>query len=309
MSIMMHGTAIAGIDMGAAAMKINDDGSFNLNVGATDLGTGSDTILAQMAAEVLKIPVSKIVVYSSDTDFTPFDVGAYASSTTYISGMAVKKCAEKIKEQVLERAALMLQQPKDDLYLKDEKVYAPNGDHVTMEEIALHSLHRKDQRQIAAYASHVSPECPPVFGTEFAEVEVDIETGQVTPIKLVMTVSPGTVINPTTAIGQLEGGQTTALGYALCEEMCYDNQGNLLNPRFGDYHILQADEMPLMESYIIQEGDGEKTGPFGAKALAEIPTDGVAPAIANAVANAIGSRIDSLPIYPEKVWRAIKSQH
>ena len=309
MSIMMHGTAIAGIDMGAASMKINDDGSFNLNIGATDLGTGSDTILAQMAAEVLKIPVSKIVVYSSDTDFTPFDVGAYASSTTYISGMAVKKCAEKIKEQVLERAALMLQQPKEDLYLKDEKVFAPNGDHVTMEEIALHSLHRKDQQQVAAYASHVSPECPPVFGTEFAEVEVDIETGQVTPIKLVMTVSPGTVINPTTAIGQLEGGQMTALGYALCEEMCYDDHGNLLNPRFGDYHILQADEMPLMESYIIQEGDGEKTGPFGAKALAEIPTDGVAPAIANAVANAIGSRIDSLPIYPEKVWRAIKSQH
>ncbi len=305
MAIMMHGTAIAGIDMGAVSMKINDDGSFNLMAGATDLGTGSDTILAQMAAEVLKIPISKIVVYSSDTDFTPFDVGAYASSTTYISGMAAKKCAEAIKEQVLERAALMLSVPKEDLHLAEEGVVAGDGRRVTMEEIALHSLHRKDQRQIAAFASHVSPECPPVFAVQFAEVEVDTETGQVTPLRLVIAVSPGMVVNPTTALGQLEGGQATALGYALCEEMNFDDKGDMVNVRFGDYHILQADEMPEMQSFIIPEP--EFTGPFGAKALAEIPTDGVAPAVANAVANAIGKRIRDLPILPEKVWRALQN--
>ncbi len=305
MCVMMHGTAIAGIDMGAASMKINDDGSFNLLMGATDLGTGSDTILTQIAAEVLSIPIDKIITYSSDTDFTPFDVGAYASSTTYISGMAVKKCAEKIKDQVLDRAAFMLGQPKESLVLKDEKVTAPDGKSVTMEEIALHSLHQKNQQQIAAFASHVSPECPPVFGCEFAEVSVDIETGQVTVDKLVMAVNPGVVINPTTAIGQLEGGQTTAMGYAVCEEMAYD-KGNLLTTRFGDYHIFQANEMPEIQSYVIS--NGEPTGPFGAKALAEIPTDGVAPAIANAVANAVGIHVRDLPILPEKVWKALKEQ-
>lgn len=308
MAVMLHGTAIAGIDMGGAYMKINDDGSFNLQMGATDLGTGSDTILAQIAAEVLQIPVSKIIVYSSDTDFTPFDVGAYASSTTYISGMAVMKCAEQIKEQVLERAAFMLGKSQDQLSLEESKVVSKDGSSVTMEQIALHSLHQKNQRQIAAVASYVSPECPPVFATQFAEVEVDTDTGQVEVKKLVMSLNPGTVINPTTAIGQLHGGQATALGYAVCEEMCYDDEGDLLNPRFGDYHILQADEMPEMKCFIIQEGEGEKSGPFGAKALAEIPTDGVAPAVANAVANAIGVRIQSLPIVPEKIWKALKEK-
>jgi putative selenate reductase molybdopterin-binding subunit len=119
-------------------------------------------------------------------------------------------------------------------------------------------------------------------------------------------VNPGTVINPITAIGQLEGGQATALGYAVCEEMCYDDKGDMVNPRFGDYHILQADEMPEMISIIIPQG--EKTGPFGAKALAEIPTDGVAPAVANAVADAIGVRINSLPIVPDKVWLELKNK-
>ena len=192
--------------------------------------------------------------------------------------------------------------------MEDNQAVAMDGSSVTMEQIALHSLHQRDQRQIAAVASYVSPECPPVFATQFAEVEVDTDTGQVEVTRLVMALNPGTVINPTTAVGQLHGGQATALGYAVCEEMCYDDAGDLLNPRFGDYRILQADEMPEMKCFIIQEEEGEKTGPFGAKALAEIPTDGVAPAVSNAVANAIGVRIPSLPILPEKVWKALQKQ-
>ena len=303
MCIMMHGTAIAGIDMGAAYMKINDDGSFNLQMGATDLGTGSDTVLAQIAAEVLQTSIEKIIVYSSDTDFTPFDVGAYASSTTYISGGAVKKCAENMKTQLLSRAAFMMDKPVDGLILQDEKVIAPDGKSVTFEDIALHSLHRKNQEQLQASASNFSPECPPVFGSEWAEVEVDIETGQVRVNKLVMTVNPGMVINPTTAIGQLEGGQTQSLGMSVCEEMAYNDKGELLTTRFADYHIFQAEEMPEIESFIIP--DPEWTGPFGAKALSEIPTDGVCAAITNAVENAAGVRIRDLPITPEKVWRQL----
>src|SRR5690606_2618480 len=138
-----------------------DDGSFNLLVGATDLGTGSDTVLAQIAAETLGVPLEDIIVYSSDTDFTPFDTGAYASSTTYISGGAVKKAAEQVRAQILERAAMMLHADPATLTLADRKVTARDGRAVTLEDVALHALHTEDQRQIMATASHMSYESPP----------------------------------------------------------------------------------------------------------------------------------------------------
>jgi putative selenate reductase molybdopterin-binding subunit len=212
-AMCMHGTAIPGLDMGGASIKINDDGSFNVLVGATDLGTGSDTVLGQIAAEVLGVPLEDILVYSSDTDMTPFDTGAYASSTTYISGTAVKLAAEKVREQIKERAALMLKREKwDDIILRDRQAVTPEGQHVSLDKIALHSLHQDQQRQIMATASYVSPESPPPFAGQFAEVEVDIETGQVTVKKLVMAVDCGVAINPITASGQVEGGMTQALG-------------------------------------------------------------------------------------------------
>ncbi|MFQ5578705.1 MAG: xanthine dehydrogenase family protein molybdopterin-binding subunit, partial [Anaerolineae bacterium] len=212
MAVCMHGTAIPGLDMGGASLKINDDGSFNLLVGATDLGTGSDTVLAQIAAEVLGVRVEDIIVYSSDTDMTPFDTGAYASSTTYISGMAVKKAAEEVAAQIKERAALMLKpdNPRS-ITLRDRCAIAPDGRAVSLEEIALHALHQDQQRQIMATASFVSHESPPPFAAQFAEVEIDIETGQVTVQKLVMAVDCGVAINPITASGQVEGGMTQAL--------------------------------------------------------------------------------------------------
>ncbi len=160
-AICMHGTAIPGLDMGGASIKINDDGSFNLLVGATDLGTGSDTVLGQIAAEVLGVPLEDMIIYSSDTDFTPFDTGAYASSTTYISGTAVKKAAEKVREQIKERAGLML--GLDDwsgVELRQRQAFAPGGRSVSLAAIALHSLHQDDQRQIMATASFVSPDSP-----------------------------------------------------------------------------------------------------------------------------------------------------
>ena len=160
-AMCMHGTAIPGLDMGGASIKINDDGSFNVLVGATDLGTGSDTVLSQMAAEVLGVPLKDIIIYSSDTDMTPFDTGAYASSTTYISGMAVKKAAEKVADQIRERAALMLELGSwDDIRLENKQAVAPDGRSVTMESIALHSLHQDQQRQIMATASYVSMDSP-----------------------------------------------------------------------------------------------------------------------------------------------------
>ncbi|MGI9528310.1 MAG: molybdopterin cofactor-binding domain-containing protein, partial [Acidimicrobiia bacterium] len=183
-AMAMHGTAIPGLDMGGASLKINDDGSFNLLVGATDLGTGSDTVLAQIAAEVVGVGTEDILVYSSDTDMTPFDTGAYASSTTYISGTAVKRAAEDVRDQILDRASMMLGVPAGEIELRDGAAWAANDESVTLEAIALSSLHQEAQHQIMATASYVSPESPPPYAAQFAEVEVDIETGQVTVLKL-----------------------------------------------------------------------------------------------------------------------------
>src|SRR6185503_18582150 len=204
----------------------------------------SDTVLAQIAAETLGVPLNDIIIYSSDTDFTPFDVGAYASSTTYISGGAVKKAAEKVRRQIFERAALMLAAEPEAMSLQDRRVLTGDGRSLSLAEVALHSLHTADQQQIMATASHVSAHSPPPFGAQFAEVEVDTKTGQVTVKKLVMAVDCGTAINPRAAQGQIEGGMLQALGYAVCEEMPMDADGRQLATRFGDYRLFQADEVP-----------------------------------------------------------------
>ena len=304
-AMAMHGTAIPGLDMGGASMKINDDGSFNLLVGATDLGTGSDTVLAQIAAEVVGVGIEDIIIYSSDTDMTPFDTGAYASSTTYISGMAVKRAAEGVREQILDRASELLEAPSGTIDLHDGAAWSEDGESVTLETIALSTLHQRAQHQIMATASYVSPESPPPYAAQFAEVEVDVETGQVTVERLVMAVDCGVPINPVTASGQVEGGMVQALGYGHCEEMAYDEYGRMVNPRFGPYKIYRSDEMPELEAILVQTM--EASGPFGAKAIAEIPKDAVAPALRNAIADATGVRIDAIPFTPERVWRALNA--
>ncbi len=304
-AFVMHGTAIPNLDMGAASIKMNDDGSFNLLVGATDLGTGSDTILTQMAAEVLGCPPEDFITYSSDTDFTPFDKGAYASSTTYISGTAVVEAARKVAGQVKAVAARLLEVPAGEIRLADRRAIAGDGRSVTLAQVALESLHHSRQHQIMDTASHVSPDSPPPFAVQFAEVAVDTATGQVTVEKLVMVLDCGMIMNPITAAGQVEGGMAQALGYALCEEMVFDASGRMVNPRFGDYRIFTADEMPEMQVRFVQTY--EPTHPFGAKALAEIPLDGVAPAVANAIYDATGVRVPAIPLTPERVWRALRA--
>jgi putative selenate reductase molybdopterin-binding subunit len=305
MAVMMHGSGIAGLDMAAATLKMNDDGSFNLLIGATDLGTGSDTILAQIAAEVLGIPVDDLIAYSSDTDFTPFDKGAYASSTTYISGGAVQKAALKTRDQIREHAALMLGiDDPESLSLADRKVVAPNGRSVTLSEVALSSLHQQNQHQIMATASHMSFESPPPQAAQFAEVVVDTETGQMDVERLLMVVDAGRVINPITAAGQVEGGMAQALGFALCEEMLYDEDGQPLTTRFGPYHIPKANDVPALDVIFVQTN--EPSGPFGAKSVAEIPMDGVAPALASAIHDATGVWVRELPFTPERIWRTLR---
>ncbi|MBI3169257.1 MAG: molybdopterin-dependent oxidoreductase [Chloroflexi bacterium] len=310
-AMVMQGTAIPYLDMGGASIKMNDDGSFNLLVGATDLGTGSDTVLAQMAAEVLGVPVEDMITYSSDTDFTPFDKGAYASSTTYISGTAAVKAAQIVAERIKARAVEMFKvtglnvQPSD-LKLFNRMAVAPNGQSISLSDIALDSLHKNNQEQIMGVASYVSPVSPPPFAAQFAEVTVDTETGQVTVDKLVMAVDSGVIVNPLTASGQIEGGMTQALGYAVCEEMRYDEKGVAYERDLDRYHIFRADEMPDLETIFVETF--EPSHPFGVKAVAEIPMDGVAPAVGNAILDAIGANVDVNPTTPERVWRAINRQ-
>jgi putative selenate reductase molybdopterin-binding subunit len=174
---------------------------------------------------------------------------------------------------------------------------------VSLEEIALNSLHSEDQHQIMGVGSYVSPVSPPPFAAQFAEVTVDIETGQVTVDRLLMALDCGIIVNPATASGQIEGGMTQALGYAVSEEMVFDDQGRMVNARFGEYRIFSADEMPKMDVIFIETY--EPSHPFGVKAVAEIPLDGVAPAVGNAVYDAIGVQIRDIPLTPEKVWRAL----
>jgi len=290
MSVHMQGSGIAQVDMGAATIKMNEDGSFNLLVGATDLGTGSDTILGQIAAEVLG-------------DMTPFDVGAYASSTTYVSGMAVKRAADEVKGQILTVASRILETEPERLDLSDERVIAPDGMGVTLSEVCHYAMYRSDQFQIGATASFVPEESPPPFMASFAEVAVDTETGFVKVLKYVAAVDCGTPINPKMAEGQVEGAIANGIGYALTEEMLFSSRGRVRNPNLFDYKIPGALDMPKLEVILVDSY--EPTGPLGAKSVGEIAINAPIPTIANAIHDAVGIRLRKTPFTPERVLAAI----
>ncbi len=303
MAIVLQASGIPGVDMGAASIKMNEDASFNLLIGATDIGTGADTMFCQIAAEALDVPMDRIIPYSSDTDMTPFDPGAYASSTTYVSGRAVEKAARLVKQQILEVGARLLEEPPDAVVLHNQKVCAQDGRFVTYEQVCLSSLYQKDQFQIMATASHMSYDSPPPFAAVFAEVEVDVETGLVRVLKVVEAVDCGQVVNPKMAEGQVQGAAIQSVGYALYERMPVDAQGRMQFRSFRDYTIAAATDVPEIETILVPTH--EPTGPFGAKAIAEIPINGPAPAIANAVFHATGIRVRELPLTPDRVLSAL----
>ncbi len=305
LAVMIHGSSVAGMDMASASIKMNDDGSFNLLIGATDLGTGSDTILSQMAAEELGVPLEDIIVYSSDTDFTPFDKGAYASSTTYLSGLAVQKTARLAADQVREHAALMLKvADPTSIKLADRKATAPDGRSVTMEEIGLSSLHVLNQHQIMATGSVLSQNSPPPTAAQFAEISLDTESGKISVDRLLILMDCGRVINPRTATGQVEGGMAQGLGFALSEEMTFDEEGQPRVTTLGGYRLPRIKDIPVMDVIFVQTN--EPSGPYGAKSVSEISIDGVAPAIASAIHDATGVWMRQLPYKPERVLQALK---
>ena len=306
MSCTMQGSGIAGVDWASAFLKMNEDGAFFLQVGASDVGAGADTVLSQIAAEALGVTLDKIHITSGDTDITPFDVGAYASSTTIISGGAVKKTADLVRAQVFEFAARMLGAPVEDLACGNNAVFriSDPAQRVSMGDLALHAMY-KEKTQIMGGASHFNTDSPPPFCVTFAEVEVDIQTGQVQVLHLVSAVDPGVAINPVQAEGQVEGAVTQGIGYALIEELLLDEAGRPRNANFLDYKIYSSKDMPKLTTILVRTE--EPLGPYGAKSISEVPINGPAPAIANAIYHATGVRLRKLPMRPEDVLCALQA--
>jgi len=304
MAIGMQGSGIAGIDNSSIEIKLNDDGNYTLLTGSTDMGTGSDTILAQMCAEVLETRMDKIVVSSADTDSSPYDPGSYASGTTYVTGMAVVKAATELKHKIISLGAEKLDLSKELVEFDGEYVKSINGDKgISVLDLAIDMSVGCNKKQLIGYATHGSPVSPPPFIAGFVETEIDKESGRVEIIDYVAVVDCGTVINNKLAKTQVEGGVVQGIGMALYEDVVYTDKGNLVSNTFMQYKIPTRKDVgnivvDFEESY-------EPTGPFGAKSIGEISINTSAPAIQNAIYNGLGVHINTLPMTPEKVFMAM----
>jgi len=303
MALAMQGSGIPYIDMGAATIKLNDGGFYNLTVGATDIGQGSDTVLAQIAAEELMTTVDKIIVYSSDTDLTPFDTGAYASSTTFVSGNAVLKAAVNMKEMLLLEASRILESDLEDVSF-DGYTFEANDKKITLPDLSNRITYNHDQKQLTATNSYVGHKSPPPFMAGFIEVDVDQETGEFDIVHYVSVVDCGTPINLKGAQGQVEGGIVQGLGMATFEDVKYGKKGNLISNSFLTYKIPTALDIQKLTTEFAESY--EESGPFGAKSVGEIGIDTPPAALSNAIFNAVGVRITKLPITPEKIWRGMQ---
>ena len=307
MSIAMQGSGIPYIDMASAIIKLNDDGFFNLLIGATDIGTGSDTILAQIAAETLCVKTEDIIVYSSDTDLTPFDVGAYASSTTYVSGHAVRKAAQNMRKLIESEGAKKLRVTEDEIEYDGKEIRRKDGKGaISLKDLSTGLFYHHNQRQLVASDSYVGHKSPPPYMSGFAEVEVDLETGKVDLIKYAAVVDCGTPINPNLARIQVEGALVQGIGMTVFEEVKYSAQGRMLTNNLMFYSIPTRKDIPEIEVEFVESY--EPSGPYGAKSVGEIGIDTPPATIANAIYNATGIRIKDLPITPEKVLMALKAK-
>ena len=304
-AMAMQGSSIAGIDVGGADIKLNEDGSYTLALGCSDMGTGCDTILAQMAADCLDTDMKNIVVFSVDTDISPYDSGSYASSTTYATGNAVIQACGELRKRIHAFGAQMLGVSAEESDFDGEKVRTEDGKEVTLQQIAGKATCGvcSELQVVKEYSSPISP---PPFMAGAAEVEIDKETGQIDVIDYVGVIDCGTPINPNLARVQAEGGIGQGIGMVLYEDVQYTDKGKIRNNSFMQYKIPNRMDIPKVR--IEFESSYEKTGPFGAKSIGELVIDTPCPAIANAVYNATGVRVRELPITPEKVAMGILEQ-
>lgn len=301
MAVTMQGSGIAGIDTASAEIRLNDDGNYTLLIGSTDMGTGSDTILCQMAAETLDTSMENIIVIASDTDVSPFDPGSYASSTTYVTGMAVVMACEDLKKKIVESGAQILHIPSENAEFCGDRVKVLNKEEsVSLRKIAELMVLGSYKNQLNGFATYGSKVSPPPFVAGFAEIEADLETGKFEILQYVAVADCGTIINPALARIQLEGGIVQGIGMAMFEEVHYDFKGNLETNSFMQYKIPGRSDIKNIR--VAFEESYEPTGPFGAKSIGEVVINTPPPAIAHAVYNATGAWITNLPIIPEKIF-------
>ena len=293
----MQASGLAKIHLARVNLSLQPNGRYQLRTGAVDVGTGSDTTLRQIAAQVLGTTVEQIELIAADTHHTPFDAGSYASATMFISGQAVNLAANKLRSHLLELGAEILE--ADGLDLSEDTVYSPSAK-LGLQELAQIAKGKSLEVEL----EYTSDSSSLTFAFMGVEVEVDIETGRVTVLRCVEAIDVGTAINPRICHGQATGGMIMGLGYALSEELRIDDRGQILNPCLRTYRIPAAKDAPPMEVFLVELAD--PYGPFGAKGIGEIGTNCTAPAIANAVANATGVRMRQLPMIPERVWQALQ---
>lgn len=301
MAVTMQGSGIANIDTASAEVRLSDDGNYTLLIGSTDMGTGSDTILTQMAAEILETSIEKFIVNAADTDVSPYDPGSYASSTTYVTGMAVVRAAEELKRQIIECGAKFIGVDSSEVDFSGDGIMTKDGSKsISLRKIAEQAVLGTGKLQLVGNGTYGSETSPPPFVAGFAEVEVDIETGKVELIDYTAVIDCGTVINSKLAKIQAEGGIAQGIGMALYEDVKFDYKGNLQTNSFMQYKIPSRKDIKSIKIYF--EPSYEPTGPFGAKSIGEVVANTPPPAIVNAVYNATGVRINKLPITPEKIF-------
>ena len=311
MAIFCYKTGVYPISLETATcrMVLNQDGSIQLMMGATEIGQGADTVFTQMAAEVLGVTEDKVYIVSTqDTDVTPFDTGAYASRQTYVSGKAVKKTAEMMKDKILEYASWKLKMDQQTLDISNNMIVTAEGEELlTMEALATEALYSLERSvHITAEATSHCKENTFASGACFAEVEVDMPLGKVNVLKIINVHDSGILMNPKLAEAQVHGGMSMGLGYGLSEELMYDAKGKPLNNNLLDYKLPTAMDTPELNVEFIELQD--PTGPFGNKALGEPPAIPVAPAIRNAVLQATGIGFNQLPMEPQRLVAAFKEK-
>lgn len=301
MAITMQGSGISAVDTATVTIKLNDDGFYTLMIGATDMGTGCDTILAQMAAEVLECPMEWISVAPIDTDYSPYDTGSYASSTTYVTGTAVVKACTELVEKITNEGARRLGIHPERARFDGQAVYDhTNPDtRITLAKLGQDLVVGPGAQWLTATATHCSPTSPPPLMAGFAEVEADLETGEVKVVDYVGVVDCGTVVNKNLARIQAEGGIAQGIGMALFEDVCYDGRGMMANNSFLQYKIPSRTDLPQIR--VEFEESYEPNGPFGAKSIGEVVINTPAPAVAQAIRNATGVQVRDLPITAEKL--------
>ena len=299
MGMAMQGSGITSVDVGSASLKINDDGFYTLSIGAADMGTGCDTILAQIAAEVLECPLDNVTVLGADTDSSPYDSGSYASSTTYVTGKAVERCAEQLKQKICQVGAGLLGLDERAVVFAGDAVTSEDGtQRATLAQIAAASQCGSNTA-LEAVVTHSSEISPPPFMVGAAEVEVDLETGEAQVIRYEAAVDCGTPVNPNLARVQAEGGILQGIGMALTENVTYDDRGMPQENSLMQYKIPARNDIGHI--HVVFESSYEGTGPFGAKSIGEVVINTPLPAVADAIYHATHKRFYELPITREQI--------